>query len=241
MSKRIQGNVIEKTWAAKTIQAYKDAATEAGLVLDYSKDSEDFPNSEMTQLEKLKELNAKGNGKRQIVVTRMARQLVRVDKDGKPKQVEYLTYGGEARITDHRGVPFAQDFEVGKYLRPNVVTNTGQRYNPETGQPLYPEKIISGQKPVYDTELELPKEKAARKKFIDNIIQSTDTYPESIAYYYKDLDAGFRDGTFSYEQFTNLSIEELRDLSKKGGGAKGSPYHRDKDGKLRDKDGNLVG
>jgi len=51
---------LKKTRAYKTIQARKEAAAEAGIVLEYSKDSEDFPNTEMNQLERLKELSAKG-------------------------------------------------------------------------------------------------------------------------------------------------------------------------------------
>ena len=85
MSKQIQENFIEKTRAYKTNQARKEAAAEAGIVLNYSKDSEDFPNTEINQLERLKELSAKGNGKMDIVVTRISRQNVRtVDDKGKP-------------------------------------------------------------------------------------------------------------------------------------------------------------
>jgi hypothetical protein len=50
------------------------------------------------------------------------------------------------------------------------------------------------------------------------------------------LDAGFRDGTISYEELTNLSIE-MRDLGKRGGGLKGSCYCRGVYYVLRNKDG----
>jgi len=49
-----------------------------------------------------------------------------------------------------------------------------------------------------------------------------------------------RDPTFSYEEFVNCSIEELRMLSHEGGGAKTPGIWRDKDGKLRDKFGQLL-
>jgi hypothetical protein len=241
MIKQTESNFIEKTRAFKTIQAKKDAATKAGLSLDYSKDSEDLPNSEMVQLEKLKELAAKGNGKMNIVVTKIGRQLFHtVDKNGKPITKEMLTYGGEVRIVDHRGVPYRQEFEVGKYLSPNIVTNTNQRWNPETGQPLNPEKILSGQKLVYD--IELPKDAGKRKKTIDDVIG--DNHPESIQYYYYELlynnTVNKRDATFSYSDFVNCSIEELQNMSAKGGGSKNPGYYR-RDGKLYDKDGNQIG
>jgi hypothetical protein len=57
----------------------------------------------------------------------------------------------------------------------------------------------------------LATEKKARKAFIDSIIEkATGMYPESIHYY-----------TFSYEEFTDLSIKEMRSASSHGGGAKG--------------------
>ena len=43
--------------------------------------------------------------------------------------------------------------------------------------------------------------------------------------------------TFSYEEFTKSTIEELRQLSKTGSAAKGPGYHLDRDGKLRDREG----
>jgi glucan-binding YG repeat protein len=82
----------------------------------------------------------------------------------------------------------------------------------------------------------LATEKKARKAFIDSIIEkATGTYPESIHYYYKEtLDSPFsskRDDTFSYVEFTDLSIKEMRSASSHGGGAKGPWYYTDKDGK----------
>jgi hypothetical protein len=114
----------------------------------------------------------------QIVVTHMYRQNVSsVDEKGKPVTKEHLTYKGEARITDYRGVLYAAEFEIGKYHRPNIVTNTGQRYHQETGQPLLPEKILSGQKLIYDAETEITDKN--RKKLIDLIIG--DNHPETIS------------------------------------------------------------
>jgi len=49
-----------------------------------------------------------------------------------------------------------------------------------------------------------------------------------------------RDNTFSYDDFVNYSIEELRNMSFKGGGSKTPGIWRDAEGKLRDKFGQLV-
>jgi hypothetical protein len=220
MSKQIQDNFIEKTRAFKTIQARKEAAAEAGIVLNYSKDSEDFPNTEMNQLERLKELSAIGNGKMDTVVTRMSRQSVRtVDDKGKPVNKEYLVYGGEVRITTYDGVPYSQEFEVGRYNKPNIVSNPNQLYDQKTRQPLKPEKILSGRKMIFDLEIT----DKNRKKTVDEIIGiGENNYTENISFYYNELGIDNNeqksDNTFSYDDFVNGSIADLSNMSSKGGG-----------------------
>jgi hypothetical protein len=49
-----------------------------------------------------------------------------------------------------------------------------------------------------------------------------------------------RDSTFSYDDFVNNSIEELRNMSFKAGGSKTPGIWRDADNKQRDKFGQLV-
>ena len=74
---------------------------------------------------------------------------------------------------------------------------------------------------------------------IDEIIG--DNFAEQIHYYFKSFDElPRRDPTFSYEDFVNCSIEELRKLSFQGGGSKTPGIWRDNDGKLRDKFGQLL-
>jgi hypothetical protein len=224
------------TWAYRTVQAWKDAATEAGLVLEFPYN---FPNTPASQLEHLRRIDSLSKGEVKKTITSMVRSTSRsTDSSTKIVVKEYLTIGGQFQVTDFRGVPYSIEVLEGVYDRPNVVRNSDQKFNPNTGEPIGNSKILSGQKAVYD--IELPKDPAKRKKLIDSIIESTDSDKDSVRYYYKDLEAGFRDGTFSYEQFTDLSIEELRDLSKKGGGSKGPGYYRDKDNVLRNKDGNKI-
>ena len=75
---------------------------------------------------------------------------------------------------------------------------------------------------------------------IDEII-GNDNFPEEIKYYFKSYDElARRDNTFSYDDFVNCSIEEMRKLSFQGGGSKTPGIWRDNDGKLRDKFGQLL-
>jgi hypothetical protein len=84
-----------------------------------------------------------------------------------------------------------------------------------------------------------------RKKIIDQIIEQGNTWPENIRWYYVELQENntqhHRDATYTYDDFVNKSIDEIRNMSHKSGGSKSPGYYRDpKDGKLKDRDGNLV-
>ena len=192
---------LETTWASKTIQAYKDAAREAGLVLVYDpkSSSTDFPNHAVGQLERLKKVFAMAkNGKVETVITSMTRQNVgTVDKNGKRITKEYLTYSGEFRIVNHRGEPYSMSFEIGKHNRPRVVSNMDQKWDPNTGEPLKSEKILAGQETVYDIEIT----DKNRKQIIDSVIADND--PDSIQFYYKLLTSdgipSRRDNSYSYQ------------------------------------------
>jgi hypothetical protein len=150
---------------------------------------------------------------------------------------EYLTYQGYYEVKDPRDVPYHANLEVGKYERPKIVVNPSRKYNPDTGIPIGSEFIFSGQETIY--AIEVPKSKTERKKLIDEIIG--DNFPEEIKYYFKSHnELARRDPTFSYDEFVNCSIEELRKMSFQGGGSKTPGIWRDNDNKLRDKFGQLV-
>ncbi len=230
-----------ETFAGRTIQAWKDQATKAGLVLRAPSDvtdSGDFPENVYSQLRRFRRIISKSKGEPKKIITHMARQLVNTrDDKGRLVKKEYLTYQGYYEVKDHRGVPDHANLEVGKYEKPKVVVNPSRRYNPNTGEPIGPEFIFSGSETVYT--IEVPKSKTERKKLIDEIIG--DNFPEEIKYFFKGHDElGRRDSTFSYQNFVDCSIEELRKLSFQGGGDKTPGIWRDNDGKLRDKFGQLL-
>ena len=230
-----------ETFAGKTIQAWKDQAAKAGLVLstkDQGQDSGDFPDRPYFSLRRFRRNIAITQGHKKIV-THMARQLVntRDEKTGRPTKKEYLTYQGYYSGLTHRGEEHHADFEIGKYEKPKIISNPNLTYNPKTGDPIGNEKALSGSETIYT--IEVPKSKVERKKLIDDIIG--DNFPEAIKYYFKSYDElGRRDSTFSYEDFVNCSIEELRKLSFQGGGSLTPGIWRDNDGKLRDKFGQLL-
>ena len=232
-----------ETFAGKSIQAWKDQAAKAGLVLRApadKTDSGDFPENIYSLLRRFRRNIAITKDHKKIV-THIHRQLVSTrDEKGQPIKKEYLTYLGYYSGITHKGEEYHADFEIGKYQRPKIVHNGNLRYDPKTGDPIGSEKILSGQETVWT--IEVPKSKTERKKLIDEIIG--DNFPEEIKYYYKSNDKNEplprRDDTFSYDEFVNCTIEELRKLSFHGGGSKTPGIWRDNDGKLRDKFGQLL-
>jgi hypothetical protein len=230
-----------ETFAGATIQSWKDQAKKAGLVLRAPSDvtdSGDFPDNIYGQLRRFRKIISKSKGEPKKIITHMTRQLVNTrDDNGHLVKKEYLTYQGYYEVKDHRGVPYHANLEVGKYDKPKVVANPSRKFNPDTGEPIGPEFIFSGQETIYT--IELPKSKTERKKLIDEIIG--DNFPEEIKYYFKSHDElSRRDPTFSYDDFVNCSIEEMRKMSFQCGGSKTPGIWRDNEGKLRDKFGQLI-
>ena len=229
-----------ETSAGKSFQAWKDQAAKAGLVLRAPKgqDSGDYPENIYSSLRHFRRNLAITKDHKKIITT-MSRQLVPTKDDkGRTIKKEYLTYSGYFSGITHRGEEYHANFEIGRYKKPRIVPNGNIRYDPKTGDPIGNEKSLSGVETVY--EIEVPKSKTERKKLIDEIIG--DNFPEEIRYYFNNEDEpmGRSDSTFSYDDFVNYSIDELRNVSFKGGGSLTPGIYRDADGKLRDKFGQLV-
>ena len=209
-----------ETFAGATIQSWKDQATKAGLVLRAPSDitdSGDFPDNVYSQLRHFRRIISKSKGEPKKIITHMTRQLINTRNDkGRLVKKEYLTYQGYYEVKDHRGVPNHANLEVGKYEKPKIVANSSRKFNRDTGEPIGSEFIFSGQETIYT--IEVPKSKTERKKLIDEIIG--DNFPEEIKYYFKSHDElARRHPTFSYDDFVNCSIREMRKLSHQGGGS----------------------
>jgi len=230
-----------ETLAGKSFQAWKDQAAKAGLVLRAPNglDSGDFPENIYSSL-RLFRRNVAITKDHKKIITTMSRQLVTVkDEKGRPSKKEYLTYQGYYSGITHKGEEYHANFEIGRYKKPRIVHNGNITYDQRSGDPIGSEKILSGKETVY--EIEVPKSKTERKRLVDEIIG--DNFPEEIHYYYKSGDnepMPRRDSTFSYDDFVNYSIEEMRKISFQGGGSKTPGIWRDAEGKLRDKFGQLV-
>ena len=106
-----------ETSAAKTIQAYKDAASQIGLVLKPGDgiDNGDFPRHAYTNLRYIRRLNAVGKEHRKIIKT-ISRALVTVrDEKGKSIRKEVLWYTGDFKATNHRGIEYGQVLKLASF------------------------------------------------------------------------------------------------------------------------------
>ena len=205
-----------------------------------------IPHTEFGELKFLRKLDSrikKEKGPILKKITHMHRKVVNdFDEYGKKISNEYLTFSGEFRGTTWNDEEEARGFTEGVYKKPIIKKRYkfGKKFDPETGEDL-------GKMEVAESKLgyfyEVPKTKADRKKFIDSFIEnSKGTFAENILYYFNNEggELGRSDSTFSYDEFVNLSFEELKNLSYKGGGAKAPGYYRTPDGKLRNREGSVI-
>jgi hypothetical protein len=230
----------------KTVKAYNKVGIYHNPTEPDAPSNPGIPLNEYGELKFLRKLDSKVRKDKGPIlkkITHMHRKVVNdFDEYGKRISKEYLTFGGEFRGTTWNDKPEARPFTEGYFRKPILrkIYKFGKKFDPETGEDL-------GEMKVTDSKLEyfyeLPKSKTERKKYIDSFIEnSPGTFAENILYYFDNEgeQLGRSDPTFSYEEFVNLSIEELKDLSYRGGGNKTPGYYRGPDGKMRNREGVII-
>lgn len=91
-----------ETSAAKTIQAWKDAAAQIGLVLktaNEGRDPGDFPDHGYNSLKYIRRVNAIGKEHEKIIETINRALVTQRDEKGKPTKKEVLWYTGSFKTT----------------------------------------------------------------------------------------------------------------------------------------------
>ena len=175
-----------ETFAGKSMQAWKDQAAKAGLVLraPNNSDSGDYPSQIYSSL-RLFRRNISITKNHVKIVKTISRALVTVrDEKNKPVKKEYLWYTGYYSGITHKNEEYHANFEIGRYAKPRIVPNGRITYYQRTGDPIGPEKALAGSETVY--EIEVPKSKEGRKKLIDSIIGDSN-HPDNILYYVRHL------------------------------------------------------
>ncbi len=153
-------------------------------------------------------------GKLRITIPTMHRRPIKVvGKDGKTITKDYLTYETNYSGHDWLGNPIQiLDNIEGMHYKPKLYVHT--RINPETGEYIQ-ERQLSGQETIYTIELT----EKNRKKIIEDIVNKSNSSPESILYYFHvpltAKGSPFRCAIYTYDQFINSSMEELENLARK--------------------------
>jgi hypothetical protein len=136
-------------------------------------------------------------------------------------------------------VPSAVEYSAGFYLKPNLVFSVKdhkQPFDPSTGQKIG-SYVNHGN--IWEHDIFLPEDKKTRIKFLNDLLeQYPDTFAEELNLQYRQPNSqnnhySQRGGSFTWEQFCNLSLKHLGEIQSKG-------YYLDDKNTLRDKNGVMV-
>ena len=240
--KRIEGETKNIQINEKTIEAYKAEYAKKGMA---PKGEQDFPQEDFHLVAKQKTFDflvdpSKGIRK---VIESMVRQPVTVyDKNGKAQVKDALYFSGYWYGVDKRGTDLGSPFKEGFYKVPKIVfsySDTVNPYDPKTGE-RRGKYVASGN--TYEHYIFLSEDKKERRKQIEDIIaKSPGTYIKNLEIHklhYRnpnhnnDHSMG-HGGSFTFDIFCDLSIEQLGELQNKN-------YYTDDSGIIRDRTGQRV-
>jgi hypothetical protein len=227
----------------RTIEAYKEEFAKKGLTPSRE---EDWPQEDYHLVAKQKQFDALVDPKQGIrkIIQSMVRQPVTVfDKTGKPQVKDALYYNGYYYGTDKRGNDLGAEFHEGNFKKPKlsfVYTDTTAPYDPKTGE-RRGEYKTSGN--IIEHYIFLSEDKEERRKQLEDIVKNaTGTSIGNLEIgghlLFRNPSAnndhsGTRGGLINWNNFCDLSIDQLRELQQKN-------YYKDNSGTLKDKDNNTV-
>ena len=224
----------------RTLEAYKEEFGKKGLVITRE---EDYPQEDFHLVAKQKNFDAlvdPSQGIRKIIESMIRQPVTIFDKNGKPEIKDALYYNGYWYGTSKRGEDLGAPFREGFYKKPKMsftYTNATQPYDPQTGERRGQYKTVGT---TYQYYIFLSADKKERRKQLEDIIQKAPgTYTGNLEgghLHYRnptpnnDRSGGHGD-SFTWNQFCDLSIEEL-------GEAQNKNYYKEKStGLLKDRTG----
>ena len=242
--KQIAGKAQHIEINERTLEAYRKACTDKGLVITKE---EEYDQEEFHLVKYQKAFDALVDPKQGIkkVITAMIRQPITVfDKNGKPQVRDALYYYGNYYGVDKRGNDLGAEFHEGYFKKPKLVftsIDAANPYDPKTGERRGEYKQSGAS---YEHYIFLPEKQADRVKFLNDIIQKAPgTFIGNlgtgghISYRNPSPDngcSGTHGGSFTWQIFTELSLEELGELHNKN-------YYTEKStGQIKDRTGQRV-
>jgi hypothetical protein len=242
MLNRIEGKTNNIEVNERTLESFRQEFAKKGLVVEH----EDYPMDDFVQISKLKEFDRLVDPSQGIrkVISAMTRQPVTIfNKQGKPEVKDALYYYGYYYGQDKKGNDLGAEFNEGWFKKPRLVftsTDPANPFDPKTGE-RRGEYKVSGFS--YEHYIFLPEAAKERRAFLEDIVKNaTGTYTGNLntgghlCYRNPSPDNG-RSGTHGdvkWDQFCDLSLEELGDLQNKN-------YYTEKStGAIKDRTGQRV-
>jgi hypothetical protein len=224
----------------RTLQAYKEEYAKKGLVITKE---EDYPQEDFHLVAKQKNFDAlvdPSQGIRKIIESMIRQPVTIFDKNGKPEIKDALYYNGYWYGTSKRGEDLGAPFREGYFKRPKmsfVYTIPNAPYDPKTGEKRGQYKVAGH---IIEHYIFLSADKKERRKQLEDILQkATGTYKGNLEtghLHYRNPSpnndhSAYHGGSFTWNQFCDLSIEEL-------GEAQNKNYYKEKStGVLKDRTG----
>jgi hypothetical protein len=233
--KHLQGklNNIKGYSDERTIQEYNKSFRENGL---QPEGRDDYPYDQYLGFKSLREFDAKIDPdtlKKEI--SNMIIQPVTIKDKGKLVTKYALTVNGRYRGFSKAGVSIQRGWSDGWFYRPIIrfMVNSNEPFDVQTGQRIgeyrpagKPEKIFTQY---------VPEDIKQRRALFEKILEDSDTLPEELngKLMYRQGEGGQRGGAFTFDQFSDLEIDQLRQIQK-------NAYYTDTKGTLRNSEGAMV-
>jgi hypothetical protein len=240
--KRIVGKPNNIEINERTVTAYKEEYAKKGLV---PTKQEDYPAEDFTHIARAKQFSLVDpkQGIRKVI-TAMIRQPVTVfDKNGRPQVKDALYYYGEYYGTDKRGNDLGAHFTEGYYKKPKLAfgyTDPANPYDSKTGERRGSYRTAGF---IFEHYIFLSENKAERVKFLNDLVEkATGTSISNLSQGHLHFrnpspnndHSGTHGGSFTWQLFTELSLEELGELQDKN-------YYTEKEtGQIKDRTGQRV-
>jgi hypothetical protein len=238
--KKIEGTAKHIEINDRTIKAFKEEFGKKGLTITKE---EEYPQEEFHSVAKQKEFDSlvdPSQGIRKIIESMIRQPVTIFNKQGKPEIKDALYYNGYWYGSTKRGEDLGAPFHEGSYKKPKlsfIYVDSRNPYDSKTGERrgTYKTNGIITEHYIF-----LSEDKQKRRKQLEDILQkATGTYKGDLErghLHYRQPSPnndhrGTHGGSFNWNQFCDLSIEELGECQDKR-------YYKEKStGILKDKDG----
>lgn len=241
--KQVAGKPTNIEINERSLEAYRQEFAKKGLVITKK---EEYPTDDFYLVKKLKQFDAlvdPPKGIKKVIQSMVRQPITEFDSKGKAIVKDALYYNGHYHGKDKRDDDIGAEFHEGSYKKPKLVFSLVD--------PAHPYDSVTGERRgKYTTSgfthqhyIILPEDKKERRKFLEDLVQkSTGTYMGNLEnghLHFRNPSAdnnhsATHGGSFKWDQFCYLSIEELGECQNK------RYYKETSTGILKDKDGRRV-